>query len=175
MNSRMGTRTADTSCPCSARVRRGPHSVLSPPSNGTHSHAALRAGVGPSTTVPVMRGDEERVVAAYVSWLDRNGWTVSREVDFADVYAERGPDKPYAEAKGRTAAIGLDVDTLYGQMLRRMKDPGSAARYVVVLPTVGLRRPCVYPTGHASVCTLRSSRLTTLAKCIRATRRSWRV
>jgi hypothetical protein len=86
-----------------------------------------------------MRGDEERVVAAYVSWLDRNGWTVSREVDFADVYAERGPDKLYAEAKGRTAAIGLDVDTLYGQLLRRMKDPGSAARYVVVVPTVALK------------------------------------
>jgi hypothetical protein len=103
------------------------------------AHAALRAGVGPSTTVPVMRGDEERVVAAYVSWLERNGWTVLREVDFADVYAERWPDKLYAEAKGRTAAIGLDVDTLYGQLLRRMKDPGSAAQYVVVVPTVALK------------------------------------
>jgi hypothetical protein len=29
-------------------------------------------------------------------------------------------DGLYAEAKGRTAAIGLDVDTLYGQLLRRM-------------------------------------------------------
>src|SRR6266702_2696565 len=41
MNSRMGTSTAETSCPCSARVRRGPHSVLSPVSSGTHSHAAM--------------------------------------------------------------------------------------------------------------------------------------
>jgi hypothetical protein len=86
-----------------------------------------------------MRGDEERVVAAYASWLERNGWTVSREVDFADVYAERGPDKLYGEAKGRTAAICLDVDILYGQLLRRMKDPESAARYVVVIPTGALK------------------------------------
>lgn len=78
-------------------------------------------------------------MAAYVSWLERNGWAVSREVDFADVYAERGQDKLYAEAKGRTAAIGLDVDTLYGQLLRRMTDPGSAARYAVVVPTGALK------------------------------------
>src|SRR5262245_58933726 len=38
MNSRTGTSTAETSRPCSARVRRGPHSVLSLPSSGTHSH-----------------------------------------------------------------------------------------------------------------------------------------
>jgi hypothetical protein len=54
---------------------------------------------------------------------------VRREVDFVDVYAERGKDKLYAEAKGRTTAIGLDVHTLYGQLLRRMKDPGTSARY----------------------------------------------
>ena len=29
-------------------------------------------------------------------------------------YTERGQERLYAEAKGRTAAIGLDVDTLYG-------------------------------------------------------------
>lgn len=77
-------------------------------------------------------------MAAYVSWLERKGWTVAREVEFTDVYAERGQDKLYAEAKGRTAAIGLDVDTLYGQLLRRMKDPGPAARYAVVVPTAAL-------------------------------------
>jgi hypothetical protein len=72
-----------------------------------------------------MRGDEERVVAAYASWLEQQGWRVRRDVDFVDVYAERGQDKLYAEAMGQTAAIGLDVDTLYGQLLRRMKDPGA--------------------------------------------------
>ena len=58
-----------------------------------------------------MRGDEERVAGAYVDLLERSGWTVSREVEFADVYAERGEQRLYAEAKGRTAAVGLDVDT----------------------------------------------------------------
>jgi hypothetical protein len=81
-----------------------------------------------------MRGDEERVVKAYAGWLERSGWTVSREVEFVDVYAERGEERLYAEAKGRTAAIGLDVDTLYGQLLRRMKDPATNARYAVVVP-----------------------------------------
>lgn len=64
-----------------------------------------------------MQGDEERVVAAYADWLEDNGWAVRREVDFADIYAERGDERLYAEAKGRTAAIGLDVDVLYGQLL----------------------------------------------------------
>lgn len=44
-----------------------------------------------------MRG-EERVTAAYASWLERDGWTVGREVEFADVYAERGEEKLYAAA-----------------------------------------------------------------------------
>ncbi len=65
-----------------------------------------------------MRGDEARVVAAFVAWLEHDGWTVKREVDLADVYAERGAQRLYAEAKGQTAAVGLDVDTLYGQLLR---------------------------------------------------------
>jgi hypothetical protein len=85
-----------------------------------------------------MRGDEERVVAAYANWLEEQGWVMRREVDFVDVYAERGEGKLYAEAKGQTTAIGLDVDTLYGQLLRRMKDPETGAQYAVVVPTAAL-------------------------------------
>lgn len=85
-----------------------------------------------------MRGDEKRVVDAYVAWLKRSNWTVRPEVDFADVYAERGEDRLYAEAKGRTTSPGVDVDTLYGQLLRRMKDPETGARYAVVVPTAAL-------------------------------------
>jgi hypothetical protein len=86
-----------------------------------------------------MRGDEERVVAAFMAWLRQDGWTVDGEVDFVDVYARRGAERLYAEAKGQTAAIGLDADTMYGQLLRRMKDPGSGARYAVVVPTAGVQ------------------------------------
>lgn len=85
-----------------------------------------------------MRGDEKRVIDAYVTWLERSNWTVRREVDFVDVYAERGDERLYAEAKGRTTSPGLDVDTLYGQLLRRMRDPEPCARYAVVVPTAAL-------------------------------------
>lgn len=71
---------------------------------------------------------------------------VRREVDFVDVYAERGEDKLYAEAKGRTAAIGLDVDTMYGQLLRRMKDPRTVAQYAVVVPTAAVAAAVRVPT-----------------------------
>ena len=86
------------------------------------------------------------MVAAFARWLEQQGWLVTREVDFVDVYAERGDDKLYAEAKGRTAAIGLDVDILYGQMLRRMKDSGSGAQYAVVVPTAAVAAALRVPT-----------------------------
>lgn len=83
-----------------------------------------------------MRGDEERVISAFCSWLVGQGWTVEREVEHCDVVARRGDETLYAEAKGRTSSIGLDVDTLYGQLLRRvpLHDTGSA-RFGVVVPT----------------------------------------
>jgi hypothetical protein len=85
-----------------------------------------------------MRGDEKRVVDAFVAWLQDSGWKADTEVNFVDVYARRGDERMYAEAKGRTAAIGLDVDTLYGQLLRRMADPGPGTSYAVVVPTAAV-------------------------------------
>lgn len=76
------------------------------------------------------------MVEAFCAYLTLNGWEIEREVAFCDVVARRPGETLYCEAKGRTAAIGLDVDTLYGQLLRRMKDvaePGD--RYAVVVPT----------------------------------------
>jgi hypothetical protein len=61
------------------------------------------------------------------------------EVNLPDVYARRGDEHLYAEAKGRTTDAGLDVDTLYGQLLRRMTDPDAAIRYAVVVPTAAVR------------------------------------
>lgn len=82
-----------------------------------------------------MRGDEQRVVEAFCTWLEAAGWTVTREIDFADVLAERDGTRLYAEAKGRTAAMGLDVDTMYGQILRRMplKDDPDV-HFAIVVP-----------------------------------------
>ena len=83
-----------------------------------------------------MRGDEKRVASAFGTHLVSQGWSVRYEVDFCDVVATRGAETIYAEAKGRTAAVGLDVDTMFGQLLRRMKsEPSPGDQYAAVLPS----------------------------------------
>jgi len=49
-------------------------------------------------------------------------------VKHVDVRATRGTQRPYGEAKGRTASVGLDVDTLCGQLLHRLPQKHSAWR-----------------------------------------------
>ena len=84
-----------------------------------------------------MKGDEERVIEAFCRFLHEEGWTTAREVGFVDVVAEKDGERIFAEAKGRTAAIGLDVDTMFGQLLRRMPQerPGNDICFAVVVPT----------------------------------------
>jgi hypothetical protein len=73
---------------------------------------------------------------------------VTTQVTWCDVRAERGGALIYAEAKGRTSAPGLDVDTAYGQLLRRMPtEEEPAARYAVVVPTEALRFAERVPPG----------------------------
>jgi hypothetical protein len=87
-----------------------------------------------------VRGDEQRIVEAFCAWLKQDGWTVETEVDFCDVVAERDGRKLYAEAKGRTAAVGLDVDAMFGQILRRMPlAEDRVASFAVVVPEEGAR------------------------------------
>ena len=54
--------------------------------------------------------------------------------------ATRGEGVMYVEAKGRTTDPGLDIDTMYGQLLRRMpgEEVGSAI-FAVVVPDVALK------------------------------------
>lgn len=81
-------------------------------------------------------GDEERVVDAFAAYLEALGWTVHREVAFCDLVARRDREIRSVEAKGRTSARGLDVDTLYGQLLRRMPETNDpTARWIVGVPT----------------------------------------
>ncbi len=77
---------------------------------------------------------EARVIEAFGAWLEAEGWAVGYEVGWADVVAERGDERLVAEAKGLTSEPGLDVDTLYGQLLRRMADSPRATRLGVVVP-----------------------------------------
>ncbi|MFM0158539.1 MULTISPECIES: hypothetical protein [Paraburkholderia] len=83
-----------------------------------------------------MRGDEKRVVEAFRTYLLSEGWSVRTEVDHIDVVATRGDHHLYAEAKGRTGRNGpLDVDTMYGQLLRRMsQDEVGLSSFAVVVP-----------------------------------------
>lgn len=81
-----------------------------------------------------MRGDEARVIEAFCSYLEEQGWRVKREVRFVDVMATKDEATLYAEAKGRTASIGLDVDTLYGQLLRRLPEEAEGDLLGVVVP-----------------------------------------
>ena len=87
-----------------------------------------------------MRGDEQRIIQAFCDFMSARGWSVSREVDHVDVVAEKDGLKVLAEAKGRTAAIGLDVDTMFGQLLRRMPSTGRSEgmRFAVVVPTAAV-------------------------------------
>jgi len=80
------------------------------------------------------------VTAAFARWLRDEGWTVQLEVDHVDVVADRGDHRLYAEVKGRTTDAGLDVDTAYGQLIRRMTDAGPRqVRYGIVVPTGALK------------------------------------
>jgi len=82
-----------------------------------------------------MRGDEARVVAAFVRHLEAEGWNVRTEVDHVDVVAMRSGHTLYAEAKGRTSSVGLDIDTMFGQILRRMPlDDQEDNSFAVVVP-----------------------------------------
>ncbi len=84
-----------------------------------------------------MIGDEARIVDAFCQWLVTRGWHTQPELDYVDVVATRGDRRIFAEAKGRTTCPGLDVDTLYGQLLRRV--PRSAIGHdilAVVVPDV---------------------------------------
>lgn len=82
-----------------------------------------------------MRGDEKRVVEAFCAYLERYGWSVQTEVARVDVVAKRDGEHLYAEAKGRTEGRSVDVDTLYGQLLRRMpNDEVGRPRFAVVVP-----------------------------------------
>ncbi len=115
-------------------------------------------------------GKESEVVADFVAWLQADGWSVTTEVDFVDVLAERDGRRLVAEAKGMTTAPGLDTDCMYGQLLRRMTDDLETTRYVVVVPekvvTAALRVPAsirdrlridVYGVDETGTVTLRGA------------------
>jgi hypothetical protein len=83
--------------------------------------------------------DEYRVVQIFCRWLEGQGWSTEIEVDHVDVVARRGDEVLFAEVKGNTKTRpGAGVDSMYGQLLRRMatEETGEHGRaYAVVVPT----------------------------------------
>lgn len=59
--------------------------------------------------------------------------------DHADVIARLGDERLVAEVKGQTKSSGTDVDTGYGQLLRKMKDRSDKVRYALVVPASTLQ------------------------------------
>ena len=89
----------------------------------------------------MLRGDEARVKAAYEHWLRADRWTLTllpQYGDHPDIDA-RHPElgRLIAEVKGVTSSPGTDVDTAYGQLLRRM-GAGVGVRYALVVPDTAL-------------------------------------
>jgi len=81
------------------------------------------------------RVNEAEVEAAFVRYLLERGWDVDTDkVGDADVVARRGAEYIVAEVKGTTTSSGLDVDTAYGQLLRRMGDRPEGTRFAIVVP-----------------------------------------
>jgi hypothetical protein len=89
--------------------------------------------------VLVGRGSEAPVERAFKTWLVANGWRlIDDSGSWADVIAERGVERLIGEVKGYTGgSTGLDVDTMFGQLLRRMA-PGAATTWAVIVPTRSL-------------------------------------
>jgi hypothetical protein len=104
-----------------------------------------------------MHGDEERVVTAYGDWLQRNGWTATREAGFVDIYAERGPEKLCAEAKARTVSIGWTWTLCMVSFLGGCKTL-RLARYAVVAAAAALQATLRVPFGCATASTSASTK-----------------
>lgn len=78
---------------------------------------------------------EADVQGAVVRWLLERGWDVSEGPrSGADLIAHRGAEHLVVEAKGHTAYPGVDVDTLFGQILRRIDPAAEMTRYAVAVP-----------------------------------------
>ena len=82
-----------------------------------------------------MHMTEKQVEDAFAAHLRADGWDVStNNRDYVDLLAKRGSEVIVAELKGHTSSPGLDVDTGYGQLLRRMDPEQASVRYALVVP-----------------------------------------
>lgn len=85
-------------------------------------------------------GSEATVVEVFTTWLVGQGWECAelpRYGDRPDIDARhRDGRRLIVEAKGFTRDAGADLDTGYGQLLRRMKGEPDTAYALVVAGSV---------------------------------------
>jgi hypothetical protein len=71
-------------------------------------------------------------------------------VKHVDVFATRGTQRLYAQKRNRTASVGLEVDTLYGQLLHRMPaEELGAAIFAGVAPDTAVVAAERLPAPHS--------------------------
>ncbi|MDA1387547.1 MULTISPECIES: hypothetical protein [Glycomyces] len=89
----------------------------------------------PEPVASEVAGAADRVLEAFQRWLIAEGWEPTvPESGRHLIEAVRGEERLIGQVKGHTASVGTDVDTGYGQLLRRMADaPGI--RYALIVPT----------------------------------------
>lgn len=94
---------------------------------------------------------ERRVVDAFVTLLQPQGWRTWTEVNYLDVLAERDGRWLRGEAKSHTGeSAGLDVVTAFGQLLRRMdEDDDVNVRFAIVVPPASLNKVMRVPREFA--------------------------
>ena len=85
-------------------------------------------------------GSETTVIEVFSAWLAEQGWECAQlpaHGDHPDIDA-RHPDgrRLIVEAKGFSRDAGADLDTGYGQLLRRMKGEPATTYALVVAGTV---------------------------------------
>ena len=81
-------------------------------------------------------GSETQVQCDFKVWLKSHGWEIMPKAkdDHIDVRARRAANELIAEVKGHTSSPGLDLDTAYGQLLRRMTTDDPNVLYAIVVP-----------------------------------------
>lgn len=103
--------------------------------------AAIRHKLTPALLLqPAAVLSEAQVLAAFGAWLIGEGWeTVEPTNRWTDIEAVREDQRLIGEAKGHTTGPGLDEDTGYGQLLRRMTTDSTTTRYALIVPTRALQ------------------------------------
>jgi hypothetical protein len=85
-------------------------------------------------------GSEATVVEVFSAWLTEQGWECEKlppRGDYPDIDARHSDGRRLVvEAKGFTRDAGIDLDTGYGQLLRRMRGEPDTTYALVVAKTV---------------------------------------